>query len=373
MNILYIAAIRLPTDKAHGLQILKTCEAFAQKGDHVELLVPRRQNTLTDDPFVYYGVSPIFKITSLQVPDLFTLGRIGFMASLVWFAEVAHMRKSFWTADAIYSRDAFVLAQYVLLGRPLVYEAHTKPTVISTFVARRAKRVVVISEGLREEYERLGVKKERIIVAPDAIDLETFSHPISKEESYTRLGLPHDKKIALYIGRLDGWKGVNTLCEASTLLPTTILVAIIGGDKDQIVRLAKKYPKVVFLGYRPYRELADNQAAADVLILPNTAKDIDSVRYTSPLKLFTYMAANRPIVVSDLPSIREVLDEESAFFFVPDDAKSLADTIVHTLENSEIANRKAQKASELVHKYTWQTRADTIISGLERATPTPLS
>ena len=85
------------------------------------------------------------------------------------------------------------------------------------------------------------------------------------------------------------------------------------------------------------------------------------------------MAANRPIVVSDLPSIREVLDEESAFFFVPDDAKSLADTIVHTLENSEIANRKAQKASELVHKYTWQTRADTIISGLERATPTPLS
>ena len=363
MRIQYLAFIRLPTEKAHGLQIMKTCEAFAGAGAEVELVVPKRRTHISEDAFTYYQVRPSFKLSQLATSDFVEFGKLGFLVSLMLFAEAAHFRRSFWEADILYSRDALVLAQYVLLGRPFVYEAHTAPTGMSKFVARRAKRVVVISKGLAAAYEKVGVRPERIIVAPDAIDLTSFAHPESKESARTRLGLSLEKKIALYIGRLDGWKGVETLFDAASKMPD-VQVAVIGGEPAQVESFKKKYPEVKFLGSSPYTELANNQSAADVLVLPNTAKNIDSLLYTSPLKLFTYMASDRPIVTADLPSIREVLTEDSAFFFMPDDSSSLAGVLIHVLTNIESAAKKAQAAKVLVQDYTWEKRAQHIISKL---------
>ena len=139
---------------------------------------------------------------------------------------------------------------------------------------------------------------------------------------------------------------------------------IIGGEHEQVTSLQSKYPRVRFLGFRPYRELADNQAAADVLILPNTGKDEISALFTSPLKLFTYMASGRPIVASDLPSIREVLDESCAYFVPPDDAQALARAIAAALKDSA-AQQKAARARELVVSYTWAARAKKILRVLD--------
>src|SRR3989344_48411 len=134
MNLLYLAFIRLPTEKAHGVQIMKTCEALSEAGAEVELVVPGRKTHIAEDPFSYYGVKKNFTLTTLNAPDwVGKLGSFGFVFSALWFSEAARWRKSFWMADVIYSRDALVLFQYILLGRKLVYEAHTKPTVISIF------------------------------------------------------------------------------------------------------------------------------------------------------------------------------------------------------------------------------------------------
>ena len=89
MKILYIANIRLPTEKAHGIQIMKMCEAFADIGHKVELIVPWRFNFIKIEPFEYYGVKKNFKITKLPSLDLVWLGRIGFWAQSFTFAEVS--------------------------------------------------------------------------------------------------------------------------------------------------------------------------------------------------------------------------------------------------------------------------------------------
>ena len=115
MKILYLAFVRLPTERAHGLQIMKTCEAFAHAGAKVELVIPGRATAIAVDPFSYYAVKKSFALTSLATPDLVRWGRAGFIFSLFWFAEVAKWRKVFWRADIIYSRDALVLLQYRLL------------------------------------------------------------------------------------------------------------------------------------------------------------------------------------------------------------------------------------------------------------------
>jgi glycosyltransferase involved in cell wall biosynthesis len=366
MKILYLAAIRLPTEKAHGLQIMKTCEALADAGAEVELVVPHRKNHLSDDPFAYYEVRRSFKITQIESIDLVEQGSFGFASSLISFAESAHFLESFWEADIVYGRDALVLAQYLFLGRTLVYEAHTKPTFISKVVARRAARVVVISEGLRTAYEKTGIKKEKIILAPDGIDLAAFSNSESKNAARTRLGLPNNAKIAMYIGKIDTGKGAYVLCEAGQKLRDNEVVALIGGEEKQIEDLKKKYPTVHFLGPRPYRELANNQAAADVLVIPNSKKELDSSTYTSPLKLFSSMASGIPIVAADVPALREVLTDATAYFFIPDDPESLAHAIANAFEQQAIANEKAAKARDMAEKFTWKARAKKILQGLEQ-------
>lgn len=367
MNILYLANIRLPTEKAHGAQIMKTCEAFAKAGHAVELVVPTRRNAIPDDAFAYYGVAPIFTLTTLWAPDPVRFGRVGFSIAALYFAERARWLRSFWKADVIYSRDADVLAQYLLLGRTLVFEAHGPPNLAARWIARSMHRVVAISRAAGESFARIGVPREKIVIAEDGVDLDAFAHPEPKEAARARLGLPQDKKIVLYAGRLDGWKGIDTLLEAARLLPASALVAIIGGEPEQVTELAARYPGVRFLGFRPYRELAHNQAAADILVLPNTGKSDISMSYTSPLKLFSYMASGVPIVTSDTPATREILSDGDAYFFTPDDPRALAASIGAALAAPEDAARKARSARERVQDYSWQRRVERILSSLAAA------
>lgn len=360
MRILYIANIRIPTEKAHGVQIVKTCEAFAKAGHTVDLVVPDRKNTIFDNLFTYYGVAPIFSLIKLRVPNLMRFGRIGSNISVLWFSEKAHLCRQFWRADIIYSRDASILLQYILLGRRLVYEAHGAPTFSARIIVHFMYRVVVISKAIGEAYIVIGVPRKKIIIAPDGVDLDAFAHPETKEAARIRLGFPTDSYIAFYAGRLDSWKGIDTLLEASRFL-SGVIVVIIGGETTQVSTLQKKYPDVRFLGPRPYLELADNQAVADVLVLPNTGKSEVSMYYTSPLKLFTYMASGVPIVTSDTPATREILDGSDAYFFTPDDPASLAEEIKNALAHTEDSKQKAQNSLEKVKGYTWDKRAGKIL------------
>ena len=79
MNFVYIANARIPTEKAHGIQIMKMCEAFASLGIDVELVVPWRFNSIHVDSFEYYGVKRVFKIVKIPSLDLTAFGKIGFL------------------------------------------------------------------------------------------------------------------------------------------------------------------------------------------------------------------------------------------------------------------------------------------------------
>ena len=138
------------------------------------------------------------------------------------------------------------------------------------------------------------------------------------------------------------------------------------GEGEEPLEIARqRHPGVTFLGFHPYRELADNQSAADVLVLPNSGKTDISAKYTSPLKLFTYMASGKPIIASDLPSLREVLSERNAFLVKPDDPDALAAGIRYALEHPDEAAKRAAQALEDVKRYTWESRAKHILEFIQ--------
>lgn len=369
ISVFYIANIRMPTERAHGIQVAHMCAAFSKQGVEVTLLVPDRK-TVEGDPFEYYGVERNFRIEKVPVPDTVRFWKIGFLLESVVFAWRAAKRVT--QGAVVYTREELPIL-FAPHGIPVFYEAHNlRNSVFFRLLIKQATGVVAISDGIANAIAALPFPKQKILVAHDGYDnntnLRTEDTKVRKEEVRRRLGLPEDGKLAMYIGGFEKWKGVPTLLSASDeLLKNGIRVAIIGGSERELSELRGKYPQVFFLGTRPYRDLAVNQQAADVLVIPNSAVERISREFTSPLKLFAHMASGVPIVASDIPSLREVLTEESCFFFEPDSTESLSTAIVEALSTAKsppaggLAVEKAQQAKEQAKEYTWKKRAGKIL------------
>jgi glycosyltransferase involved in cell wall biosynthesis len=176
--------------------------------------------------------------------------------------------------------------------------------------------------------------------------------------------LPRQSHLLVYAGQLYPWKGVDVLVESLASLRDVQLV-IVGGDKRNLPRmraLADEHApgRVHFAGPVPHFVVPRYLAAADAIILPNSGNEEISQRYTSPLKLFEAMAARRPIVASDLPSLREVLrDGENARLFKADDAPALARGIRDVLDNASSAEL-AQQAAQDVTAFSWARRGTAV-------------
>ncbi len=362
----YVVNARMPTDKAHGLQIAKMCAAFAGVGVPVTLLLPRRATVEKEDLFTAYAVPQTFSVEylpsialPLSIPGAFALQTITFALSARW---------RLWREKGraiVYTRGEMLLFLAPLLPKrfALVWEAHIKPKNLARYRAAvaRCAAVVAVTKFFVSEIPTLWrIKPTQVCYAPDGVELRDFASPEPKEVARTRLGLPLTRPVALYIGRIDGWKGVDILYDAATQLPE-VCAAVIGGEPAQVAVATQAHPQVHFVGYRPYRELSDNQAAADILVLTGDPQSAIAQRYTSPLKLFTYMASGVPIVAADLPCFRDVLSEQNAFLCeaTPD---AYAAAIRHVLAHPADAAVRAANALQEVQQYSWDIRAEHIIS-----------
>lgn len=364
MKLFYIANIRFPTERAHGIQVASMCSAFAKQGMVVTLLVPDRK-TFANDPFAYYGIEQNFTIEKVRVPDVVGFGGMGFLIESLLFASRAARRVQKEKGAVVYTREELPL--FFLPRENTFYEAHQlRKSVFFRVLLRRAKGIVSISQGLKDALVGTGLPEEKIFVAHDGYDEKQFAERVPKSEARIRLGLPHDKKIALYVGGLEAWKGAETLCKAAkSLAENDILTVILGGTDAEVKKLQLQYPDIRFLGARPYRELPVNQQAADVLVVPNSGTSELGSRFTSPLKLFAHMASGVALVVADTPSLREVVRPTQLLKFVPDNPESLADAIKRALSSEWLANwvsKEAAKVKKRAEEFTWDKRAKHVLA-----------
>jgi len=385
VKLVYLANNRIPSEKANSLQIMQMCQAFQQNGVQVELVVPHRVQPTAmrsvEDPFAYYGISDRFRITRLPCLDALEVAPAqiqhpAFVVQSITFALSVAGYLASHRADVYYSRDPLSTVLLSLLPRSLrsraVYESHTFPRPgprqsAHLWSARRLGRMVCITRGLAEEYLSGGIPQERVLVAPDAVDLTRFDAMPSREDARRQLGIPLDAVVVAYTGHLYRWKGAHTLAEASRSLPPDYLVYLVGGTDEDIAamrhHLAEKgLDRVRLAGRVPPNGVLPYLAAANVLALPNSGAGAISSRYTSPMKLFEYMAAHRPIVASRIPSLQEVLrDGENARLVTADDPRDLARGLTEIASSAEYASRLAEQAWQQVQGHTWFERARAIL------------
>ncbi|MGI0015824.1 MAG: glycosyltransferase, partial [Nitrososphaera sp.] len=209
---------------------------------------------------------------------------------------------------------------------------------------------------------------KRVIGAHMGINLKLYDElRISKPDARRKLGLPLDKKIALYSGKIYlGYKEIDYLLEAAQLLPSDVEVVFVGGRADHVqcfreLLLKKNISNATFVGFVPPNLVQYYQLAADVLLLYYPS-GMDLNKYRSPGKLFEYMASGRPIVAADYPVLREVLGDDPAAVLVPPDSpQRLAQNIKNLLADSSKMESLATRALERVSQFTWEARARRIL------------
>ncbi len=379
MKLLYIANIRLPTEKAHGVQIMNMCAAFATNGSTVELVIPRRLNKIKEDPFSYYGVSKTFTVRRLPVLDLVWLGPLGFWLEAVSFSASAFFYSLGRRGWMLYTRDEVVAYLFSLLRRRVFWETHTQSQNRMTGTTlRRVAGIITLTRASQNYYVKtFGVVPAKILVAADAVDIDFFSIASIREEARKHLGIPQDKKIVSYIGKyktMGAAKGVDEIIEAVATVRKEIpeaAVMIVGLNKDEFAEVGAVCEKMgipaagrILLPHTPLAKVPLYLRASDVVVMnyPNTPH---YAHFMSPLKLFEYMASGTPIVTTDLPSIREILDDRIATFVKPDDVRDLGRGISVALRDRPAMLKRAAAAREKVVNYSWKARAEGIMKFIE--------
>lgn len=370
MKICYVSAARIPTERPHGYAIAKMCEAFAGLGHTVTLVSPEKTSFMGTDTHGYYGLQRVFNHIRIPTWDLLyweRAGRASFWLDMLSFLArltVAN-RKLLRDADIVYTRDPYV-ALFLPSGN-MVLELHTLPadTLPMRLLLRRVRRINAISHGLASDITALCGRTD-IVVIPDAVDLNRFAHQVPQAEARRTLGLTATGSVVVYTGNFYPWKGADTLADAAALIPEAHVVLVGGTDEYDYQRIAAKQflaPNLIVRKFEDASRMPVYLAAADVLVIPNAKGTAISERHTSPLKLFEYMAVGKPIVASDLPSLREILDDSMAVFVQPNDAAALAAGIRRTLD-SELASRLGTACMQRVRVYSWEARASAALQNL---------
>ena len=371
MKILAIAGSRIPSDTANSIQVMKACSALAQLGHDLTLVVPG-ENPIAHYQLLqsHYGLPNIFPIEWLTSSSrrFFTL------------QSVRHALKH--KPDLLYVWLPQSAVFGLLARAPTIFEIHIQPSGLLGPTWHRAfanlpgrKRLVCITDAMKNllatKYA-MRMRASDVVVAPNGVELERFASLPDPVRARQSLGWDESPTV-LCAGHLYAGRGADLFLQLAESTPGARFVWVGGRPLDveewSGKAKARGLVNVDFLGFVPNVELPNYLAAADVLLMPyarsiyGSSGSADSASVASPMKMFEYMAAGRAILTSDLPVIREVLDESSAVFVPPEDASAWTFALESLLEDSARRNALAKNARREVEKYTWLARAQKILDG----------
>ena len=396
MKIAVATGGHIPSFRAHSIAVMKMAKGFYKLGHDVEVLtverfVEDRLRRQIKDLHEFYGVSSEIKITFFR-DDLFYFENLSIISYLYRFLDKVTNRRIRMIRDpekmmSKYCKDYdFDLCYYRGYGRTVYYNVvkNKVPTIMESHIRnivnpdlKRAikvsrseyfKGLVTISELLKHTFVKAGVPEKKVLVLDSGVDLELFEHLPDKMNARKMLNLPLGRKVVVYAGSLFPEKGIKYILLVAEQLRDVMFV-LVGGEAEH-VRYWRRYARTRGLGNVRFMGFVSNSlipiylAAADALVMPygkERARIMD-IESTSPLKLFEYMAARKPIISTRIPAIQRIIQHGvNGLLTEPGNVKQLTEYVRYALENEKFAKSLSERAYEMVKDYDWKKRCQKIL------------
>lgn len=287
----------------------------------------------------------------------------------------------------IYDFSAIIAGK--LLNIPVMYEVNAsavyereienryyiKPLAkwVEKYIFKKSDIVTVVSNELKNYFEENGYNVSNTIVIPNGVNVEKYQEDIQVPPSFDDISHQwKDKLILGFLGSLKSWHGIQRVID---LMPSLIkknpnirlLIVGDGNTRSEIEKKIEDYKlkdHVFISGFIPHEDVPGALHLFDVALAPyNNISNF----YFSPLKIFEYMAAGKPVVAPSLGQIKELVQSNYTGLLLDENTDScLEESILSIIEDSQKLKQMGLNAKNFITEhYTWTKNAETISSALE--------
>jgi glycosyltransferase involved in cell wall biosynthesis len=382
LRVAYISDERFPGWGTDTQQITKNAEGLARAGAQVDLLLPihfrvaAMSNTRREERIrQHYGIGNALNIRFLP----------GWLSSDLRIEKVTHglaagLASLLQDYDVVYTRNVLPTWVTVAGQRPTVFENHRvlkRHYPVSHLIMRRLLRkpnflgVIANCEMVGNAYQAMGLPREQLLVSHLGYDPKDFEPRLERAEARNRLGWPAERTTIAYTGHIGPGKGMEALYALASHLPR-LDFRIVGGKPGEVSRSEARVRQLGLsnVHHSPFvkvEEVPPYLYAADALIVPPTSVPLNRFGNTVlPMKLYTYLAAGRPIIAPAQVDVVELLEDgKNAILVPPDDPLAAATKIMKTLDDKHVVERIRAKAVEMAPQYSWSNRGIHILAFIE--------
>lgn len=389
-SIVYIASPNsLNLRSANAIQTYTTLRELRARCPDLIALVPRRDRT----PSRFSEVGAVH----LLCPPIGKFSRF-YRSTLWYYAErtafafecALYLAAHGWRGGVIYVRDVICAGWWCallgpLFGAKVIYEAHDLESrnpsrakepwaqgllhLLDRLALTRATHVVSLTDDFRRYLDSISWRDPAsVTIIPDAYDQTLFA-PQDKAVRRAALGIAQDAELIVYAGMTFAYRWLDGLLDAAArLLPDhpRLQLALVGGRPAEVEQLRTQATRlgladrILFPGQIPQAEVLGYLGAADLFAIPDTVSDVTA----SPLKLFEYLALGQPLVLPDMPALREVVPDDAGYYFPRRDLAGLTDALATALVSSE--KETPLRRQMLAHEHTYARRAERILQLIDQ-------
>lgn len=379
MKVIYVSSSSIPSRRANTIHVINQVFAFKELGFDVILFIrftKRKEKDVFENVKLNYN-NDLNQIKVFSFFSKFSYGEELLIAlkSVIYILKV-NSQKNIIICRNIYA--SFILG--FVLRKKVIYETHTlerglRGLMQKILLNHNLVETVVITNYLKKYLKNHHkIKIKNISILPDAARSGLEKYTKRKKIKYLNKFLKENYKkydlICGYFGHLYSGRGIDVIFELAEKNPN-IMFLIYGGTEDDIKKTKNFYQNenLFFKGFIKHSDSLIMMRCMDVLLMPYKEivslglKDFNTAKWMSPLKMFEYMSAGVPILASDLPVLKEVLENKVNCLLVPPNNYKKWNKALKFIKKNKSISKYISKNSydDYLEKYNWEIRAKNFL------------
>ncbi len=379
----------LPKAEAHLVQSTNAANGAANLGystvlvyldkkleaiNPVNLTFPFRPRKAPEEIIKYYNLQDKLKVAPLPMPWPIDHLKNKFTNSNTIATKYYFPVHIFPQTKLVHSRNWNLIKTAIKNGIPAIYEHHHhedkqfEPEIVKSPFFKLAVTVV---DTIRESMIKNGMPSEKVITLHNGFNRSFMIRQPEKIAAWReKLLINSRSQLVVYAGALQRFKGIDVLIDVAAQMPN-VQFACAGGKSTEVAhyqQLAqeKQVDNIIFLGYVLHEQLASLLQAADILAHPHCSGK--AATFTSPLKLFDYLASGNPIVATEIPSLKEFKNTPAITAWCePDNPTKFAECLKQILVTRPRKVEGYADIIEYVQQFSWENRAAKILSYVDES------